>query len=91
MATPVNSYREDTDAKRILQIREILRGLPSACGDFIRSIAVTTSTLTRLASAIDLRTFVHFLYIARVAFSDRKPPLWTDQDLEMLTRNDLTA
>ena len=91
MATSVNSYREDTDAKRILQIRDILRGLPSACGDFIRSIAVTTSTLTRLAYAIDLRTFFHFLYIERVAFSDRKPALWTDQDLEKLTRNDLTA
>ena len=85
------SFKEQSDAKRILQIREIIRELPQACSDFIRSIAVTTGTFTRLAYAIDLRTFVHFLYIERVAFSDRKPPLWTDQDLEMLTRNDLTA
>lgn len=36
------TYREQVDAQRIIQIREILKGLPQACGDFIRSIAVTT-------------------------------------------------
>ena len=54
-------YREQVDAKRIQQIREISRELPQACGDFLRSIAVTTGTFTRLAYAIDLRTFFHFL------------------------------
>ena len=86
-----NQYREETDAKRILQIRAITRELPQACSDFIRSIAVTTSTLTRLAYAIDLRTFFHFLQAERVAFSDKKLTLMTDEDLEKLTRNDLTA
>ena len=86
-----NQYREETDAKRILQIRAITRELPQACSDFIRSIAVTTSTLTRLAYAIDLRTFFHFLQSERVAFSDKKLTLMTDEDLEKLTRNDLTA
>lgn len=85
------NYREESDAKRILQIRSILRELPQACSDFIRSIAVTTSTLTRLAYSIDLRTFFHFLQAERVQFSDKKLTLMTDQDLEMLTRNDLTA
>ena len=55
------TYREQVDAQRIIQIREILKGLPQACGDFIRSIAVTTGTFTRLAYAIDLRTFFTFL------------------------------
>lgn len=41
------TYREQVDAQRIIQIREILKGLPQACGDFIRSIAVTTGTFTR--------------------------------------------
>ena len=45
------TYREQVDAQRIIQIREILKGLPQACGDFIRSIAVTTGTFTRLAYA----------------------------------------
>ena len=91
MAVTVNHYREEADAKRILQIRTITRELPQACSDFIRSIAVTTSTLTRLAYAIDLRTFFHFLQTERVAFSEKKLTLMTDQDLEQLTRNDLTA
>ena len=91
MMVQVKNYREETDAKRIQQIRAITRELPQACSDFIRSIAVTTSTLTRLAYAIDLRTFFHFLQAERVAFSEKKLTLMTDQDLEKLTRNDLTA
>ena len=86
-----NQYREESDAKRIIQIRSIVRELPESCSDFIRSIAVTTSTLTRLAYAIDLRTFFHFLQAERVAFSEKKLQLLTDQDLEKLTQNDLTA
>ena len=91
VANPVNQYREESDAKRILQIRAIIRELPQSCSDFIRSIAVTTSTLTRLAYAIDLRTFFRFLQSERVAFSDKKLTLLTDQDLEKLTQSDLTA
>ena len=49
MVEHVNRYREEMDAKRILQIRDITRELPQACGDFLRSIAISTSTLTRLA------------------------------------------
>ena len=91
MAFPVNQYKEEMDARRILQIRTILRGLPQSCADFIRSIAVTTSTLTRLAYAIDLRTFFTFLQNERVAFSEKDIVLLTDSDLEKLTRSDLTA
>lgn len=91
MAFPVNKYREEADAKRILQIRDITKELPQACSDFIRSIAVTTSTMTRLAYAIDLRTFFVFLQNERVSFADKKPVLYNDQDLERLTANDLTA
>ena len=91
VANPVNQYREESDAKRIMQIRAIIRELPQSCSDFIRSIAVTTSTLTRLAYAIDLRTFFRFLQSERVAFSDKKLTLLTDQDLEKLTQSDLTA
>ena len=86
-----NSYREEMDAKRIVQIRSITRELPQACSDFLRAIAISTGTFTRLAYAIDLKTFFHFLQTERVAFSDKPLILMTDQDLEKLTRNDLTA
>ena len=86
-----NKYRHEVDAKRILQIREISRNLPQACGDFLRSIAITTSTLTRLAYAIDLNTFFQFLHQERLSFAEKPIPLLTDSDLANLTQSDLTA
>ncbi len=86
-----STYREEIDAKRILQIREICRELPQACSDFLRGIALTTGTFTRLAYAIDLRTFFHYLHAERVAFADKKLTLWDDDDLARVSRNDLTA
>ncbi|MBP3453260.1 MAG: tyrosine-type recombinase/integrase [Clostridia bacterium] len=86
-----SAYREQIDAKRIMQIRSITRELPQACSDFLRSIAVTTGTFTRLAYAIDLRTFFHFLQSERVAFSDKNLTLWSDEDLSRVSQSDLTA
>ncbi|MBE5802953.1 MAG: integrase [Clostridiales bacterium] len=85
------AYRDQIDAKRILQIRAITRELPQACSDFIRSIAVTTGTFTRLAYAIDLRTFFHFLQTERVAFSEKNLTIWSDEDLSRVSQSDLTA
>lgn len=89
MAEP--TYREKVDAQRIMQIREINRGLPQACGDFTRAIAVTTGTFTRLAYALDLRTFFHYLQAERVAFSDKPLYLFSDEDLARVSQSDLTA
>lgn len=84
-------YREQIDAERIQQIREISRELPQACGDFLRAIAVTTGSFTRLAYAIDLKTFFHFLQLERVQFSHKPLYSFTDEDLASLTQSDLTA
>ena len=91
MAEQHQSYKEQMDAKRILQIRDVLRDLPQACGDFLRSIAISAGTFTRLAYAIDLRTFFNFLHNERIAFSDKDIIFYTDDDLGKLTRNDITA
>ena len=91
MADRINHYRDELDAKRILQIREITRRLPQACSDFLRSIAVSTSSLTRLAYAIDLNTFFCFLHDERIGFSVKPLNLLNDEDLEKLTRNDIIA
>ena len=85
------SYREKIDAERIVQIRAISRELPQACGDFLRAIAVTTGTFTRLAYAIDLKTFFHFLQTERVLFAQKPLYAFTDNDLAQLTQSDLTA
>lgn len=91
MAERNNQYREEVDAKRILQIRDITRTLPQACTDFLRSIAISTSTLTRLAYAIDLNTFFRFLQMERVSFSQKELIFLNDEDLEKLTRSDIIA
>ncbi len=91
MAEQHQSFREQADAKRILQIRAVERDLPQACGDFLRSIAISTGTFTRLAYAIDLRTFFSFLHDERLAFSDKDVIFYDDADLSRLTREDITA
>ncbi len=91
MPSNTPSYREQVDAKRIVQIRQILRELPQACGDFIRSIAVTTGTFTRLAYSIDMRTFFGFLQRERSAFADTPISLLTDAQIGSVTQSDLSA
>ncbi len=91
MANQSLTYREEVDFKRTLQIRDICRELPQSCSDFIRSIAVTTGTFTRLAYAIDLRTFFSFLHQERISFSDKPVRLLLDEDLSRLSQADLTA
>lgn len=85
------SYHEQVDAERIIRIRAIARELPPACGDFFRAIAVTTGTFTRLAYAIDLKTFFHFLQTERYQFSLKPLYAFTDEDLAKVSQNDLTA
>lgn len=85
------SYREKIDAQRVLQIREICKGLPTACADFLQGIAVMTGSFTRLAYAIDLRTFFEFLHQERYAFADKPLYSYTDEDLARVSQSDLTA
>ncbi len=85
------SYRDQVDAARIIQIREICRDLPPACYDFISAITVTTGTFTRLAYAMDMRTFFHFLQSERVAFSNKPLYLFKDEDLATVSQSDLAA
>ncbi len=85
------TYREKLDAQRIMQIREISRELPPACGDFFRAIAVTTGTFTRLAYAIDLKTFFSFLQTERYQFSHKPLYSFSNDDLALVSQSDLTA
>ena len=86
-----NQYRDEVNATRIMQIRSMLKDLPQSCSDFIRAIAITTSTFTRLAYTIDLKNFFNFLHEERISFSDKPLILLNDQDMEKLTRSDIIA
>lgn len=85
------SYRDKVDGERIIQIRAISRELPPACGDFFSAIAVTTGTFTRLAYAIDLKTFFQFLQTERVMFSKKPLYAFNNEDLALVSQSDLTA
>ncbi len=86
-----DSYRAGVDQQRIQMIREICRELPQAVSDFIRHIATVNGTFTRLAYAMDLRTFFSFLHAERITFGQKEPMFLTDEDLAKLTAADLTA
>ncbi len=84
------NYRATIDEKRMLQIREVLKELPPACSDYIRAISTTTTTLTRLAYAYDLRIFFQFLQ-AEVPRYVKYAHLYEmdDEALNQITQRDL--
>lgn len=84
-----HSNIKSNDEKRIEKIREIAKDLPSSCGDFLRGIATTTSTLTRLVYAYDLRIFFAFLLSERVTFSDVTVSTFTDENVALINQSDL--
>ncbi len=85
---PTN-YREALDIQRMERARGILLGLPRTCADFIRAIGQTTSTLTRLAYAIDLETFFTFATRELPALGGKKPSECREEDLARLAPRDI--
>lgn len=84
-----NAYRQRTDELRIQKIRENLSGLPASCTHFIRSIATTTSTLTRFAYSIDLRIFYEYAFKELPYFQGDSMQQITDEELCRLTVRDI--
>lgn len=85
------TYQEQLNMKRTEKVREYLKELPVSCTDFINSIAMTTSPLTRLAYTIDLRTFCDYATKELPYFADKSPREWTDDDLTHFTAHDLNG
>lgn len=82
-------YRKRSDEKRTEQIRQIARELPGACGDFLRAISTTTTSLTRLAYAYDLRIFFTFLANEVPRFSRTEIYEITDEQIGSISQRDL--
>lgn len=83
------SYHAQMDAKRMERLRLLQKELPAVCTDFFRSIAQTTSTLTRLAYAYDFRLFFQYLTSESPAFADTEPRFMTDQHFERIKLRDI--
>ena len=82
---PDIDYHEQVAIKRNTRIRELLRELPQDCSDYFRSIAQTTSALTRLAYAYDLRLFFQFLCFEQPDFAGVEPRLISTSQLALIT------
>ena len=82
-------YRKEQEMKLNIRIRELEKDLPSSVTEFMRSIASSTSTLTRLGYAYDLRLFFRFLVAERVRFADLEPWQFTYQDLAAVDLKDI--
>jgi site-specific recombinase XerD len=65
-----HNYHDQKNIENALRLREILSVLPRFCGDFFRGIEPTTSSLTRIAYAYDLRVFFEFIYNSNPSFKN---------------------
>ena len=73
-SVPYTTQRAHNQTKLL---RETLRELPAVCNDFFRAIEPTTSPLTRLAYARDLRLFFQFLQSEILEFSNVPCDAWS--------------
>lgn len=89
MATKKDSYHAQLNKDNIQRLRDILATMPPYCKEFFRGIEQTTTPKTRIAYAIDVRTFFRFLQQANPAFTDQPVTSITLQDLESLDSIDI--
>lgn len=85
------TYQERLNAEHTEKVRSMLRDLPSSCTDFINSITMTTSPLTRMAYVTDLHTFCGYAASEIPHFSQKPPREWTDDDMARFTARDLNG
>lgn len=57
----MSNFHKERDTQTLRRVEDMLDGLPVICRRFFMGIAQTTSPLTRLAYAYDLRVFFDFL------------------------------
>lgn len=88
---PTQSYAESNARHQTELLRATLKELPSACHEFIRAIEPTTTALTRLAYARDLRLFFKFLACEVSAFGGFSPDDWTYDQLARIRPVDIDA
>lgn len=79
------SYREQLARDCVLLIRDTVRELPRVCGQFLLSIESTTTALTRLGYARDLKLFFHFLKTEIRTFGTLSVDDWDDHWLSNIT------
>jgi len=83
------NYYKEINKERTWRLREIFNELPPFARDFFRSIETTTSPLTRLNYAYDLRLFFNYLSNENIKIKGKKPTDITVNDLKQIDLTDL--
>ncbi len=85
------SYHTQSSYLRNERLRELQRELPVVCTDYFRAISQTTSPLTRLAYAYDLRLFFRYLCEEVPSFANSSPALVEIDDIKRVTARDIAG
>ncbi|MHC1786158.1 MAG: tyrosine-type recombinase/integrase [Christensenellales bacterium] len=85
------TYRTQSSYKVNERLKALQHELPLLCTDYFRAIAHTSSPLTRLAYAYDLRLFFQFLCEESVSFANSSPALINGEDLQRITSRDIAG
>lgn len=85
----LQSYQDEKNKQRTELLRNLLKELPLFCSDFFRALENTTSVLTRLNYAYDLRIFFQFLISEIPFFIDKKIIQISLVDLNILKLKDI--
>ena len=86
---PAPDYHQSIEIVRNRRIRELQAELPDVCADFFSAITQTTSSLTRLAYAYDLRLFFQYLCAEQPQFADTDMRLITAEQIGQITARQL--
>lgn len=82
-------YHKELNVKQTLKLRETMRDLPSFAASFFHSIENTSTILTRVNYASDLRVFFRFLISEVPYFTGKNPKEIQQEDLAEITVDDL--
>ena len=83
------SYQTEHSQQINERLKDIQKELPISCTDFFRSISQTTSPLTRLAYAYDLRLFFQYLNLENIYFANSSIVMLDGKDLSRITARDI--
>ena len=78
------TYHEQRNERNIKRLRELLNELPPLCSEYFRGIDHSTSVLTRLNYAYDLRIFFEFLTTETAHFKGIKVSDFSLEDIRRI-------
>lgn len=84
-----NDYHTAAQLERSKRLRALLKELPDVCADYFVSIDLTTSALTRLSYAYDLRLFFQYLSEEVAKFGGKPISAFNASDLSRVTKQDI--